>query len=686
MAKKSVSDQMELFDDGGFRDQGNTTDPVSNNPVPVGSTQEEVRDDIPANLSEGEFVLPADVVRYHGLEKIMSIRDQAKSGLQKMENMGQMGNSDQATMPDGVPFKQMAVGGVVPPTVQQPQVVTQNQVPGVQYVAPTTQAIRPSVYQQPQQVPQVNVPTQPTVNVPTAPSYQTPAYRQPTNTAATPKFSNLLGTQFGQLQESVTKKYVNSETGEEMYIPFVNGEPVYPIPTGFIEESEVAKKAQDEDINKAVRSTSVRQEQDSENPVNTNEQEQDYKVAMQLARYDENEKSPKDKSMLGSIMDFAEKYLETGIPGQIVDALIPDYQRPGGFATFGASAAENKALDGGVKSPSYLDSLARESGYASVDAMTKQYGVKPSFSFGTKPGDVSIVTGKPYNFAGQSTKKDGTIAYTGWDSWTDDLSDSYDTGWNGGFTSEADIQAAMDAHDSRVNRGIAGYTTLSKDSGSGKKGGWDRSKVDAYKDLKAEKAGGYIDKTMVNGKKGPNYGNFVKGKPTDSKSSNISSTKYVPTAREIKELTGGLDDYNVKTKTKDPSVMSPGDKFMGLDSRIDLENKAIEDAYNRSNQADLDRQQREVIALGKDATAGNMEQREIDNQQRNERSKQALTASSTFYDDNNSEGPSQDSDTSYSGSGVGGWTAKGGFINKRTMTMSKTPPNKKKRGGLASRK
>jgi hypothetical protein len=39
MAKKSVSDQMELFDDGGFRDQGNTKDPVSNNPVPVGSTQ-----------------------------------------------------------------------------------------------------------------------------------------------------------------------------------------------------------------------------------------------------------------------------------------------------------------------------------------------------------------------------------------------------------------------------------------------------------------------------------------------------------------------------------------------------------------------------------------------------------------------------------------------------------------------
>ena len=225
MAKKPVSDQMELFEDGGFKDQGNTKDPISNNPVPVGSTKKEVRDDIPANLSEGEFVLPADVVRYHGLEKIMGFRDQAKQGLEKMENMGQMGNSDQATIPDGVPFQQMAEGGAVPvPTIQQPEVVAQNQVPGVQYVAPTTQAVRPSIYSFNQQMPQVTVPTQPSVTVPTQPNYQTPAYRQSTSTAETPKFSNLLGTQFGQLQESVTKRYVN-DAGEEMYIPFVNGEP-----------------------------------------------------------------------------------------------------------------------------------------------------------------------------------------------------------------------------------------------------------------------------------------------------------------------------------------------------------------------------------------------------------------------------------------------------------------------------
>ena len=92
------------FKKGGLKDEGGTVDPVSGNEVPPGSTQEEVRDDIPAQLSEGEFVFPADVVRYLGLEFLMKLRQRAKAGLQKMEEMGQMGNSDEATLPDDIPF------------------------------------------------------------------------------------------------------------------------------------------------------------------------------------------------------------------------------------------------------------------------------------------------------------------------------------------------------------------------------------------------------------------------------------------------------------------------------------------------------------------------------------------------------------------------------------------------------
>src|SRR5210317_1954486 len=110
MAKR-MADQMELFEpvergfnEGGLMDEGGMVDEVSGNDVPSGSLREEVRDDIPAQLSEGEFVFPADVVRYFGLEKLMQMRQEAKMGLKRMEEMGQMGNSDEATMPDDLPF------------------------------------------------------------------------------------------------------------------------------------------------------------------------------------------------------------------------------------------------------------------------------------------------------------------------------------------------------------------------------------------------------------------------------------------------------------------------------------------------------------------------------------------------------------------------------------------------------
>ena len=96
-AKKQTE---KLLQEGGLNEEGGTTDPVSGNDVPVGSTQEEVRDDIPAQLSEGEFVFPADVVRFIGLDNLMKLRQEAKAGLAKMDRMGQMGNSEEAVEDD----------------------------------------------------------------------------------------------------------------------------------------------------------------------------------------------------------------------------------------------------------------------------------------------------------------------------------------------------------------------------------------------------------------------------------------------------------------------------------------------------------------------------------------------------------------------------------------------------------
>ena len=110
MAKR-MARQMELFEpvergfeEGGLMDEGGMVDEESGNEVPPGSLREEVRDDIPAQLSEGEFVFPADVVRYIGLETLMRMRQEAKQGLAQMEAMGQMGNSEEATVQDDLPF------------------------------------------------------------------------------------------------------------------------------------------------------------------------------------------------------------------------------------------------------------------------------------------------------------------------------------------------------------------------------------------------------------------------------------------------------------------------------------------------------------------------------------------------------------------------------------------------------
>jgi len=89
----SVGDQMQMafMNEGGLTDDGMDKDPVSGNEVPSGSMAEEVRDNIPAQLSEGEYVVPADVVRYYGVKFFEDLRDRAKMGLAEMEANGRIG-------------------------------------------------------------------------------------------------------------------------------------------------------------------------------------------------------------------------------------------------------------------------------------------------------------------------------------------------------------------------------------------------------------------------------------------------------------------------------------------------------------------------------------------------------------------------------------------------------------------
>jgi len=88
-----MKNQMEMafMKQGGIKDDGMRRDPVSGNEIPPGSMAKEVRDDIPAMLSEGEYVVPADVLRFYGVNFFEDLRSKAKSGLQGMEQNGRIG-------------------------------------------------------------------------------------------------------------------------------------------------------------------------------------------------------------------------------------------------------------------------------------------------------------------------------------------------------------------------------------------------------------------------------------------------------------------------------------------------------------------------------------------------------------------------------------------------------------------
>lgn len=83
----------------GYAEGGVVVDPVSGNEVPPGSMPHEVRDDIDAKLSEGEYVVPADVVRYFGVKFFEDLRSKAKGELQEMHSGGRMGQPIDDDMP-----------------------------------------------------------------------------------------------------------------------------------------------------------------------------------------------------------------------------------------------------------------------------------------------------------------------------------------------------------------------------------------------------------------------------------------------------------------------------------------------------------------------------------------------------------------------------------------------------------
>lgn len=81
-------DELPELNCGGLMSGMAGVDMETGNDIPIGSSAENVRDDLPAKLSDGEYVLPAHVVKWIGLSHIQDMQAEAEMGLMGMEMEG----------------------------------------------------------------------------------------------------------------------------------------------------------------------------------------------------------------------------------------------------------------------------------------------------------------------------------------------------------------------------------------------------------------------------------------------------------------------------------------------------------------------------------------------------------------------------------------------------------------------
>ena len=674
MAKKSVSDQMELFDDGGFRDQGNTKDPVSNNSVPVGSTQEEVRDDIPANLSEGEFVLPADVVRYHGLEKIMGIRDQAKSGLQKMESMGQMGNSDQATMPDGTPFKQMAVGGTVP---------------GINIAGPTTQVTRPSMFAAPApaQTQPVQVAQPVTVQTPQAPVYA--SAQTPTSPYT---FEQAIGTPFGQQQKSETRMHVN-EAGEKLYIPFVNGQPIYPIPAGFKPSEVVKEEDKQEQTTRDVRARSATTEQDSG----------DDNVGIKSTLVSDIAKASQ-KGKFGNSLAEVGKFLTAPVM-YIAGKAFGDSKPTDGMSD--SERIENEQAIEGTTPQEILEANSQKAFQTNIRNSTAMFGAAPTFTFGNEAGNVDIVSNGVFHKNGLAMNADGeaslteqgTVSYKSAADFARHMSASYTHGWHGSTISKAEYNGTGKYSNTYGGKAM---TQEAKD------------RYDAWATELGYKTGGGVEVASVerddrfrsgenysDGKKTTTPTTDYKGPPQGVGLTQLNREKAIQAALKNSKNNRVLDTKTI-TSPEDPRVGTPNSMIDPSEfaSAIKGSGTAVgsltDPNFGRTTK-NFDEFMKRQPKNTRTQAFQNLERNKEMVKARNEMSEGATNIPASYgitddiysnFNDNNddpgADGTSSSSDSSGS-SDMGFSTASGGFIQRKNLPKA-NKKKKMKQGGLASRK
>ncbi len=92
-----AEDELPEMAHGGMACGCDHEDGLMADPMAMGTTPSEMADDIPVMLSENEYVLPAHVVKWHGLKHIMDMQTEAEMGLMAMHDMGLLFEVDRET-------------------------------------------------------------------------------------------------------------------------------------------------------------------------------------------------------------------------------------------------------------------------------------------------------------------------------------------------------------------------------------------------------------------------------------------------------------------------------------------------------------------------------------------------------------------------------------------------------------
>jgi hypothetical protein len=180
-------------------------DPVSGNDVPPGALPQEVRDDVDAKLSEGEYVVPADVLRYYGVKFFEDLRNKAKKSLQAMDEDGRIGGEPLEDEMDDLPFSDE-------------ELVSEDDAEGE-----VMEAARGALVGYQEGGMQLNYPS-----YIKQPNLASVGMTSPTGTMSTG------GVEY--------RKYVN-DAGMSITIPYYNGQPMGIVPVGYYSESSAPKQS-----------------------------------------------------------------------------------------------------------------------------------------------------------------------------------------------------------------------------------------------------------------------------------------------------------------------------------------------------------------------------------------------------------------------------------------------------------